>query len=321
MKELEYAFCVACIRANEKHLLTSADVNKLAESQSYDEALKFLSSKGWIEAKGSINDFVARRNEKLWQLISEIVPDKKELEVLCVVNDYFNLKAAVKCLLTGNDLEKFYIKPTTVDLVQLTENIKNHTFENIGADKGDCVSKAYDIANKTQIGQNAEIIIDKAAIDCMRDFAKKYKNSISGEICAFMCDTSNIKIALRCALTAKNKDFVESAIGECSKLDRADLISYTLSGVDKLKEYLLNTDYSEGASLYDESPSAYDKWCDDQVIEVSKNASFKAFGFDPVCAYYYAVITEIKTVNIILSGLYYGADKNTIKQRVRNLYV
>lgn len=321
MKELDYAFCVACIRANEKYLLTGADVNKLAESESYDEAVKFLSSKGWIDGEGTINEYVTGRNEKLWKLISESVPDKKDLDVLCVVNDYFNLKAAVKCLLTGNDFEKFYVKPTTIDLSLLTQCVKNHAFDGIDADKSECVSKAYDIANKTQIGQNAEIIIDKAAIDCMCSYAKKYKSSISGEICAFMCDTSNIKIALRCALTGKSKDFVENAIGECSKIDRADLISHTLSGVEKLNEYLSNTCFSKGLELYNESPSAYDKWCDDEVIEISKNARYKSFGFDPVCAYYYAVITEIKTVNIILSGLYYGADKNTIKQRVRNLYV
>ena len=126
---------------------------------------------------------------------------------------------------------------------------------------------------------------------------------------------------LKLGVVVKSKDFVESAIGECSKLDKADLINNTVAGIDKLKEYLMNTEYVKGVELYIESPSAFDKWCDDEVIEISKNARYKSFGFDPVCAYYYAVINEIKTVNIILSGLYYGADKNTIKQRVRNLYV
>ena len=58
-----------------------------------------------------------------------------------------------------------------------------------------------------------------------------------------------------------------------------------------------------------------------KVISIAKKSAFTAFGFDPVCAYYYAKLTEMKSVRIILTGLKSGADKESIKERVRALYV
>ena len=321
MKDTDYAFCVARIRANEKHLFTQSDIVKLAESESYDAAVKVLMSKGWIENEGNISDYISFQNEKLWNLISESVPEKKELDILCVINDFFNIKVAVKCLLTGNEFEKYYIYPTTIDLKILTENIKNHHFDKISGVKGDAALKAYEVANKTENGQNAEIIIDKAAINCICEYSEKNKKKLTGDICKFLCDTSNIKIALRCAVTKKNRDFVENAIGSCCRIDRDKLISQTLKGKDELSDFLLKSEYKAGVELYLKKPSAYDKWCDDEVISIAKKAKFTSFGFDPVCAYYYAKINEIKSVNIILSGLLYSAEKTTIKERLRALYV
>lgn len=321
MKDTDYAFCVARLRANERYLLTSADINKLVDCDNYDTAVHFLSSKGWIESEGTLSEHISNQNKRLWNLLSESVPDKSELDILCVLNDFFNIKAAVKCFLTGNDFEKFYVQPTTVDLDKLTDSIKNHRFDKIGGVKGESAMKAYSIANKTENGQNAEIIIDKAAIDYMCEYAQKNKNHLISEICAFLCDTSNIKIALRCVATGKNKDFIESAVGNCSYIDRYELIKNTLKGKDNLIEYLNKSIYKKGVVRYEENPSAFDKWCDDEVIEKAKKSKFKSFGFDPVCAYYYAKINEIKSVNIILSGLLFSADKNIIKERLRASYV
>lgn len=321
MKDTDYAFCVARIRANEKYLLTYSDLIKLADSEDYESAVRMLISKGWIEKESCNKEYIRLQNERLWNLLRESVPDKSELDFLCVINDFFNIKVAVKCFLTGNDAEQFYIYPTTVDLKELTENIRKLKFDKLDGVKGECAKEAYSIANKTENGQNAEIIIDRAAVDSICEYANKNKNQLTGEICTFLCDTANIKIALRCADSGKNKGFVESAIGKCCRIDRKELILQTLNGKNALLEFLKKSPYKMGAEIYEQSASAYDKWCDDSVVDIAKKAKYTCFGFDPVCAYYYAKINEIKSVSIILSGLLYSADKNTIKERLRALYV
>ena len=320
MRDTDYAYCVARIRANERYLLKAKDLSELLECKDFESAIRYLIEKKWIEEKGDISDCIKYQSEKLWQLLSESVPNKKDLDVLAVVNDFFNIKAAVKCHFTGKDPGAYYIKPTTLNLDELTQKISSHNFSSIGGVKGRCAEESYKTACLTENGQNADIIIDRACIDEIRSFAKE-KNGVTAEICSFLCDTANIKIAFRCAMTNKKRDFTETAIGECSRLSRKDLVEATLKGTDALSEYLAKTSYRDGAEIYLASSAEYEKWCDNKIIAIAKKSCFTAFGFDPVCAYYYAKNTEMKSVRIILTGLKSGADKSEIKERVRALYV
>lgn len=321
MRDTDYAFCVARLRANETQLLTSDFVNKLAESTDYKDAVRILAEKGWMNSDDDITAAVKAQNTRLWELLNESVPDKKELDSLCTLNDYFNIKVAVKCLFTGENAESYYIQPTSLDLNKLSEAVKSHEFQALHDTMGKCASQAYDIALKTENGQNADIIIDKAALEFLSEYAKKAKNRIISEICSFTADTSNMKIALRCSATKKNTDFAEAAISVCTYLDRDRLVRYCTTSEEELYNYLLSSKYSEGAELYKRSPAAFDKWCDDKIIDIVKGAKYTAFGFGPVCAYYYAKLTEIKTVRIILTGKLSGVSNDIIKERVRALYV
>ena len=321
MRDTDYAYCVARIRANERYLLKEKELSELIECKNLDSALQYLLDKKWLNEKGEISECIKYQNDKLWQLLSESVPDKNELGVLCVVNDFFNIKAAVKCHFAGKDPYDYYIQPTTLNLSELTEKVASHKFSAIDGSKGKCAEESYKTACLTENGQNADIIIDRACIDEIKAFADKKGGSITAEICRFLCDTANIKIAFRCAETEKKRDFTETAIGECSAVSRKDLIEAALGGKDALSEYLAKTSYRDGAEIYLSSSAEYEKWCDNKIIAIAKKSAFKAFGFDPVCAYYYAKLTEIKCVRIILTGLKSGAEKSEIKERMRALYV
>ncbi len=321
MRDTDYAYCVARIRANERYLLNAKDISDLLECKSYDSAQQYLIDKKWISTKGEIADHIKYQSEKLWALLNESVPDKKELDILCVTNDFFNIKAAVKCHFTGKAPYDYYIQPTTLNLSELTDKVASHKFGNIEGVMGKCAEESYKTACLTENGQNADIIVDRACIDEIKRYADKKGDSVTGEICAFLCDTANIKIAFRCARTDKKRDFVETAIGECKCFNRKALIEETLKGKEALCEYLAKTLYREGAEIYLSSAAEYEKWCDNKVISIAKKSGFTAFGFDPVCAYYYAKLTEMKSVRIILAGIKSGADRREIKERVRALYV
>ena len=322
MKDTAYAYCVARIRANEKKLLDKSFINKLIESESYDSAVNLLKGAGWIEAGVSVKDYIRLQNEKLWTMISESVPDKDVTESLCVLNDYFNIKCAVKCALTGEDAEKYFIKPTTLDFEEIKKFLaeKNFTaFKN--SDIGECLKEAYDVALKTESGQNAEVIIDSATLKALKLYSKKYKNSVFSEVCDFTIDSVNIKTAYRCLRAGKNIDFVRASISAGSFIDHTKLISCISEGEESLTAYLMKSRYAKGVAFYNESPVLFEKWCDETVVSIVSRAKFTAFGFDPVCAYYYARLNEIKNIRIILTSKQSGVAVDEIKERVRASYV
>lgn len=321
MKNLDYAYCVARLRANESYMLTRNFMMKLCESEGLDSALSLLAEEGWIKEKGSIKEIISHKNKELWTLLNESVPDKKELDIFCVLNDFFNIKTAVKCQFSGADPFDYYLYPSSVDLFLLTEKAKLHEFSSLKLRGADTAEKAYRMALLTENGQSAEIIIDRGAIDCLCEYATERKSNLANEVCGFLCDTANIKIALRINALGKGRDFAEEAIGQCFRLDRKTLIDLSLGEREELFAYIQATEYGEGASLYAESTALYEKWCDDRVIRLIGKAKYTAFGFDPVCAFYYGKQSEIKSVSIILTALQSGLSADRIKERVRLNYV
>ncbi len=321
MKDTDYAFCVARLRAKEITLLTNEFVERLIEAHSFDEAVKLLNEKGWVEPSETYLQAIKRQDAELWTILSESVPDKKVLESLCVLNDYFNIKTAVKCAVTGEEATAFYIYPTTINVSELVNDIKQKSFSHLSAEFSQCAVNAYELAVKTENGQNVDIFVDKAALNTLLSYSKTTDNKIFSRVCSFIVDTSNIKIALRCSASKKSSDFINASISYCNNLDRDRLINLSSLDTEGLYDYLLHSVYKEGVALFKDSPAAFDKWCDDMIVEIIKDSKYIAFGFAPVCAYYYAKLTEIKTVRILLSSKLSGVDKDVIRERVRNLYV
>lgn len=321
MKKFDYAYCVARLRANESYMLDSAFMMRLCESENADSALSALQEEGWIKEKGTVREIIALKNKELWTLLTECVPDKNELDIFCVLNDFFNIKTAVKCSSSGADPYNYYLYPSSLDLNELTEKIKLREFSSLKLRGSEAAERAYNMAVLTENGQSAEIIIDRGAIDCLCEYASEKKSDLANEICGLLCDTANIKIALRINSLGKSRDFAEEAVGNCFKLDRKTLINFALGEKEELYDYLLSTVYAEGVSLYRESTALYEKWCDDRVIESVGKAKYTAFGFDPVCAFYYGKQNEIKSVGIILTALQSGLSAEEIKERVRLNYV
>lgn len=317
MKDTNYAFCVARIRAVENKLLSSKDIADLINKNSYSSALDFLSEKGYNCELSDIDSVIKSESSKLQTLLNEAVPEKRELESLYIINDYFNLKVLVKCAVTSEDPEKYIIYPTEINFSEFKKDSIAFSSDN---NYGKIASHAYDIALKTGNGKFCDSIIDKAAIDRLCVVAKKKKSGLSGEICGFLADTANIRIAFRCIETAQNSSFISDSMGECFRLNRDKLIEKSIKGADELVSYLETTDYKQGIAIYLSEPSEFDKWCDDELINKTKSAVYKSFGFDPVVSYFYRKNLEIKTVRIILNGLKTGADKNIIRERVRQFY-
>lgn len=322
MRDTDYAFCVAAIRAKESELLTSVFYNKLVEAEDFKQCIALLKSVGWLETEDiSIQSVIKSQQDDLWRFISSSVPNKNDLKHLCVLNDFFNLKVAVKCIFSKENAESFYVNPTTLDLKLLNKAAEKNDYSLLsdGFISSTALS-AYEIACKTENGQNAEAVIDSAAIEMLKKHSENKGKGVYSDICAFIADTTNIKTAFRCCLTGKNKYFTDLAIPSCFKLDRSRLIEASLDGLEALESYLSGTAYAYGAALYVTDTVMYDKWCDDGIIEIARESKYTAFGFDPVCSYYYAKNSEIKTVRMILSAKQAGVPQEVIKERVRIAY-
>ena len=70
-----------------------------------------------------------------------------------------------------------------------------------------------------------------------------------------------------------------------------------------------------------ESPSAFERWCDNRIIDKIKEEKYNSFSAGPILAYFLARENEIKTVRIILTGKLNNLSDDFIRERLRKMYV
>ena len=82
---------------------------------------------------------------------------------------------------------------------------------------------------------------------------------------------------MRSQKTAKTIEFMKRAMVPCRSLDTEQLARAAVSGMNAIVEYLAGTVYAEGAAVIAESPSAFERWCDNRMIRTMQPQKYEAF--------------------------------------------
>lgn len=318
----EYIYAVARVRARELGLLNRQDVDQLMACRSYDECLRTLSDKGWgAGGETSAEAVLAAEEEKTWAFIHELTDDMAPFQVLLFPTDYNNLKAAVKAVVTSTEPHDVFLPGGTVDPEVMLRCVREGDFSSLPDSMAQAADSAYHTLLQTEDGQLCDIILDRACLEDLLRCGKASKNEILREYAELTCAVSNIKVAVRACKTGKNRAFLESALAPCGTLNVASLAAAACKSLDDLFAYLAVTPYSEAAERLKESYSAFEKWCDNRVMDLVKGQKMNPFTVGPLFAFVIARRNEISTVRIILSGKLNELDDGMIRERLRDMYV
>lgn len=324
MDDKLFTYAVARIRSKELTLLNKQSLDQLLSCKSYDDCLAFLIDKGWGQSEEeTAEQLLAMEREKTWNLIRELV-DKEDISLFNVFlfsNDFHNLKAAIKQVYMKKETPNIFIKNGTIESELILESVKTHEFSKLPSFLSKCAEEAYEVLFHTGDSQLCDIIIDKAALEVIYAKAKEVKNELLEGYAELKCAAANINIAIRSNKTNKGIEFLERAFAECDSLNIKKLIDATLNSEEAIYEYLESTVYSDAIGAIKESPSAFDRWCDNRIIEYIKPQKYNAFTISPLAAYVLARENEIKSVRIILSGKLNNLSEELIKERLRDMYV
>lgn len=323
MSKTKYTYAVARIRALETSLLSDKDVEQLLSCKTAEQALRTVMEKGWGDpASGADMDSVLRREEeKTWEVIRDVAPDMSVFDVLSFPKLYHNLKAAVKEVCTETDNPNIFYDDCPVPGKEMLEIIRNREFSRLPGSMPQTAAEAFDQLLHTRDGQLCDITVDKAALEAIYEAGKRSGEKIIADYADTTVAIADIKIAVRSRKTGKNADFMRSAMAECASIRTDQLIRAALAGEEEIAQYLEGTSYAGGADALRESPSSFERWCDNRLIESLKPQKYESFSVGPLLAYLIARENEIKTVRIILTGKQNGFSEEAIRERVREMYV
>lgn len=323
MSDVNYTYAVARIRAMEMTLFSASTIEQLMALKTYNSCLQFLMEKGWGDMETSLDaeSILTKEREKTWKTVNELVKDSSVFDVISYPNLFHNLKAAIKESASSEKHGNIFYDDCTIDGGMMMKIVSEKDFGALPENMREAAQEAYETFLHTGDGQLCDVIIDRAALNAVYAAGQTAKDAIIREYAESVVAVSNIKIAVRSQKTAKSLDFMKRAMSSCSSLSIERLASSALSGADAICEYLAETCYAEGADALKESPSAFERWCDNQTIRTIQPQKYNPFSVGPVFAYVLARENEIKTVRIILSGKQNGLPDDSIRERIREMYV
>ena len=323
MNELEYTYAVARIRALEASLLTDSVIDQLLACKDEAQCLGLLNEKGWgnAETENDVEAILNCEEEKTWQVIQEVSPDLTVFDVMSYPKLYHNLKASIKEVCTEVTNEKIFYYDCEIPGKEMLSIVENKAFERLPGNMEAAAKEAYETLLQTRDGQLCDVIIDRAALEAITQAGHDAKDEIIRVYAESTVALANIKIAVRCQKTGKSLEFMKRAMAPCESINVEQLAKAALSGADALREYLKETVYADGVEALEESPSAFERWCDNRMIEAIKPQKYNAFSAGPLVAYLLARQNEIKTVRMILTGKQNGFPDEMIRERIREMYV
>ena len=319
--ENEYTYAVARVRALEISLVSNADVEKLIACQNTEQCMQLLAEKGWNGDTKNAEDMLRCEEERIWKTVKELSVDMEKFDVLSYSKLFHNLKAAIKASLTKAKVPHIFYDDVSIPGSEMLEIINEKKFDRLPANMQAAAKEAFDVFLKTKDGQLCDIIIDKAALDAIYAKGEEAGEDIIKQYAESIVAVADIKIAVRGQKTSKSAEFMRRAMADCKSVSADKLIAAALVGIDAICDYLSGTQYADGAQALATSPYAFERWCDNRIIKAISPQKYESFTIGPVIAYVIARQNEIKTVRNILSGKQNGLSEDSIRERVREMYV
>ncbi len=323
MSDIQYTYAVARIRAKEVSLFSQPVIDQLMACPDEERCLQFLTEHGWGDTDTPLNAeaMLTREREKTWELMRELVKDMSVFDVLTYPNLFHNLKAAIKKVGTHGEHPDIFIDDCGISGAQMEEIVRDWDFSRLPDFMAPVAREALETFLHTRDGQLCDVMIDRATLEAIYRAGKRSGEEVIRQYAESTVAVADIKIAVRSQKTAKTLGFMKRAMAKCDSLDVDVLAREAVQGVDAICTYLQGTAYAGGAEALRESPSAFERWCDNRIIETIRPQKYNAFSAGPLVAYVLARENEIRTVRIILSGKANGLPEDSIRERIREMYV
>lgn len=319
----DYTFAVAKIRELENELITQAILDRLIEAENENEVISTVLSRSKFEVNGDrdLTEFFKSETLDAWETVSSLAPDSSEIKSLTVLNDFHNVKAALKALVMKDEVEKLYLFPTAVDTETFFENVRDKRYYELPKYIRQATENGYSVLIDTVDGQLLDSYIDSEAMKTLKRLAEKSNSDMFKEYTEFFISVTDIKIAYRGARADKGEKFFLDALCESDSLDIETLVSEALKGEQSLLTYIENSVYKEAAEKLKISLMCFEKYIDDGLTDITEQAKTDSFSVDPLFAYYHAKQTDIKNVRMILTCKQNSIEQRFIRERLRKTYV
>ncbi|HCP14882.1 MAG TPA: V-type ATP synthase subunit C [Peptococcaceae bacterium] len=329
IKDTDYLYASARIKALEKNLLTRDRMERMCEARSMEDAFKVLTECGWPEITSTdmsaVEAALAHRRSETFALIQSVAPDKRIPAVFLMKYDYHNLKTLLKSEVTGEKPEPLLIDAGRVSVKQLLAMVRENNFSDMPPAMAKIVVEGRDLLSRTRDPQLLDFYLDRAQFAEMLETAEAFGSAFLTGYIKLMIDSVNLRAAVRLRRMGKGSETLRFALlpgGNVSIMNLQHDITPDL--IDSVfANSPLSAAASAGAAVLrgEGSLAAMDLASDDALLHYLKRAKYVAFGAETLIGYLAAQESELTAVRIIIAGRLAGLSAEMIIERLRDAYV
>ncbi|MBR7070612.1 MAG: V-type ATPase subunit [Clostridia bacterium] len=319
-------FAIGNLRARENALLKSSDLLQLAGLKSTGALANALRDRGFGNRTGNeeVPQLLTAATEQLWHYLNEIVPEQSIFHPFLLENDFHNVKVLLKALVRQADGRDSLLSPYTVAPTAIRTALTEKRYDLLPDYMRAPVLKSYEALVTTGDAQLCDGLLDAACMQAQLDLVgqKGYPSDLARDILTETVRFNTLKAAIRSARAGKDAAFLNDILVETPFLSKDRLRNAALGGVEKVLELMekIGGTVAEAATAYRQSPSYFEQFCDNQVMQIARRAKRITMGVEPLIGYYMARTAEIRNLRIIYSGIKTGQPQEIIVERLRELY-
>ena len=328
-KDTEFLTISARIKAIELQLLDTATAEKLIEADTMEEVVQLLGDKGYETSglTGCEPDFLSRLIAADRAQVAALVAaaGKGLFDLFLYPNDYHNIKVALKNELV-NEPRDIFTAGGSIPVEIIKTAIQNRAFEQLTPLMAAGALEAAKAARDTGNPQFVDIVLDRYCYKDMAQAAEKIGNGfLTGYVCQTI-DVANVKSLLRLRRMGKPYDFAVRVFFDGGSVPAYKFAEAYGAPDEELPGMLCDAgifckEAIEELSGGEGGMAAFELYCDNYLMEYIKTAKYIAFGAEVPAGYLLAKETEYKVISIILAGKAAHLSGDTIRERVRSLYV
>lgn len=330
IKDTEYLYATTRIRSLERQLINRERTERMLEAKSAEDAVKVLAELGYPDigaaSLSAVERAIAQERERAFELMREISPNPKLIDVFSIKYDYHNAKSLLKADAQGQDARRLLINAGRISAFTLETCLRQMELRDLPPVMREAVEAARETLARTGDPQLMDFILDRACFTEMLDTAKESGSAFLIGYVRLLIDVTNLRSTVRAYRQGRSVEFLRNALIDGGNVDPASLVA-ALSAQGTIKDVFAGSSL-EGAAENGALAVAgetdfirFERLCDDAVTEYLQSARFVAFGDAPVIAYLAAKENEITLIRILMAGKLQELPAEEIRDRLRVTYV
>lgn len=316
------------LRAREPRLLSNEKAERMLDAAAFEDAAKLLTDCGYPDMStmsvGEIEETLAEHRSAIFEELGKMAPDSALTDIFKLKYDYHNAKAIIKGEAMGQDAKHLLSDSGRIPGLKLLELYNEEKRIMLPETLANAMEEAKAILARTANPQLADFVLDKAYFTELRAAVDKVDSPFLRGYAAILIDSANLRSAVRTLRMGKGQDFLREVLIPDGNVGAERVANAT--DKDSLAALYAHSALEKAAVLGGEalsggSMTAFELACDNAVNDYLKGARLISYGCEVPVAYMAAVEGEITAIRMILTGRLAGVPSQTIRERLRDLYV